>query len=113
MEHDGCVGCKYEMCEPDSRGCRGCTQNSEDKYTKKTNREMMLELLSNDNYRLAKALIITTMVDDGDYSYDGEDEYWVYNYVEQYESPSGRTYADYDYDECLKETVEWLERKVD
>ena len=113
MEHDGCVGCKYEMCESDSIECIGCIQNSEDKYTKKTNREMMLELLSNDNYRLAKALIITKMVDNGDYNYDGEDEYWVDNYVEQYESPNGQTYTDDDYNECLKETVEWLNRKVD
>ncbi len=113
MEHDGCVGCKYEMCEPDSIECSGCTQSATDKYTKKTNREMMLELLSNDNYRLAKALIETSMINDGDYSYDGEDEYWVDSYVEQYESPNGQTYADDDYNECLKETVEWLERKVD
>ncbi len=110
MEHDGCVGCKYEMCEPDSIECRGCTQNSEDKYTKKTNREMMLELLSNDNYRLARALIKTSQFDDG---YDDNCGEWISIYVDEYTSPNGRKYHDYDYDECLKDTIEWLKRKVD
>ena len=26
IEHDGCVGCRYEMCSPYSEECRNCTQ---------------------------------------------------------------------------------------
>lgn len=37
MEHDGCVGCKYENESPDSKYCFGCTQNAIDKYTPMTN----------------------------------------------------------------------------
>ena len=110
MEHDGCVGCKYEMCEPDSIECSGCTQNAEDKYTRKTNREVMLELLSNDNYRLAKALIETSPFDDG---YEDSLGNWISLHMIEYTSPNGKLYNEYKYNECLKETVEWLERKVD
>lgn len=37
MEHDGCKGCKYEHCSPDSKECQGCKQNAVDKYTRMTN----------------------------------------------------------------------------
>lgn len=76
-----------------------------------TNRDKFLQDLASDINMLATALIVTRVVDNGDYFYDGEDEYWVDSYTEQYESPSGRTYADYDYDECLKDTIEWLEKE--
>ncbi len=37
MEHDGCVGCKYEHLPETSDHCQGCTQNAVDKYARKTN----------------------------------------------------------------------------
>lgn len=37
MEHDGCVGCKYENENPDSKYCMGCKQNAIDKYAPMTN----------------------------------------------------------------------------
>ena len=37
MEHDGCVGCKYEKESPDSKYCLGCKQNAIDKYAPMTN----------------------------------------------------------------------------
>ena len=37
MEHDGCKGCKYENCSPESEECQGCKQNAIDKYTRMTN----------------------------------------------------------------------------
>ena len=37
MEHDGCVGCKYEHLPETSDHCQGCTHNAVDKYTRKTN----------------------------------------------------------------------------
>ena len=36
MEHDGCKGCKYEHCSPESKECQGCKQNAIDKYTRMT-----------------------------------------------------------------------------
>lgn len=37
MEHDGCKGCKYEHCSPESKECQGCKRNAVDKYTRMTN----------------------------------------------------------------------------
>lgn len=37
MEHDGCVGCKYEHESADSKYCLGCKQNAIDKYAPMTN----------------------------------------------------------------------------
>ena len=37
MEHDGCVGCKYERESADSTYCTGCKQNAIDKYERRTN----------------------------------------------------------------------------
>jgi hypothetical protein len=73
-----------------------------------TNREHWLKILSNDIEILAVSLITTNMIYDGDYAFDGEDEYWVDDYRLQYVSPSGQTYSDCSYDECVKDTVEWL-----
>lgn len=37
IEHDGCVGCKYEHEDEASPYCDKCTQNSTDKYTPASN----------------------------------------------------------------------------
>ena len=74
-----------------------------------TNIEITLEKLSNDIEFLAKSLIKTELIDNGDYSYDGEDECWVDSYEQQFISPSGETYLEYCYYECLIDTIEWLE----
>ena len=37
MEHDGCVGCKYESESVESKYCMGCKQNAIDKYEPMTN----------------------------------------------------------------------------
>ena len=47
MEHDGCVGCKYEKESPDSKYCLGCKQNAIDKYVPKTNFDMCCESIEN------------------------------------------------------------------
>ena len=39
ITHDGCSGCAFEGAESDSYECRGCKQNSIDKYKRKTNAE--------------------------------------------------------------------------
>ena len=55
IEHDGCVGCKYEHEDEASPHCDKCTQNSTDKYTPASNAdrirgmtdEELAEFLSN------------------------------------------------------------------
>ncbi len=37
MEHDGCVGCRYEHLPSTNSYCQGCKQNAIDKYIKLTN----------------------------------------------------------------------------
>ena len=44
MEHDGCVGCKYESQNEDSQYCQGCKQNATDKYVKKTIADCIREM---------------------------------------------------------------------
>lgn len=73
-----------------------------------TNREVMLEKLNSDIEFLAESLIKTELVNNGDYSYDGVDEYWVDNYEQQFISPNGDVYSEYCYDECLRDTIKWL-----
>lgn len=41
MEHDGCVGCKYERDSVDSKYCLGCKQNAIDKYVPMTNADII------------------------------------------------------------------------
>ena len=77
-----------------------------------TNREIELNKLSNNIELLAKALIKTEIIDDGDYGYNGEDEYWIDDYKNIYESPNGTFYDDYNYDECVKDTIKWLLEEV-
>ena len=77
-----------------------------------TNRETMVSILSANIEYLANILVKTVMVNDGDYFYDGEDEYWEDSYTEKYISPIG----DYLYDkrdECVKDTIEWLNKEVE
>ena len=47
MEHDGCVGCKYENEDANSKHCLGCKQNAIDKYAPKTNFDMCCESIEN------------------------------------------------------------------
>lgn len=76
-----------------------------------TNREVMLEKLNSDIKFLAESLIKTELVNNGDYSYDRVDEYWVDNYEQQFISPNGDVYSEYCYDECLKDTIKWLNKE--
>ena len=41
MEHDGCKLCKYENFSIESKECIGCKQNAVDKYTRKTNADLI------------------------------------------------------------------------
>ena len=36
MEHDGCIGCKYEAESEDSKNCKGCRCTFLDKYSPRT-----------------------------------------------------------------------------
>ena len=59
MEHDGCVGCKYENESPDSKYCMGCKQNAIDKYTPMTNAD---KIRSMSDEELAE--LLTKITDD-------------------------------------------------
>ena len=59
MEHDGCVGCKYENEIPDSKYCMGCKQNAIDKYTPMTNAD---KIRSMSDEELAE--LLTKITDD-------------------------------------------------
>lgn len=67
MEHDGCVGCKYEHESAESKHCLGCKQNAVDKYTRKTIaddiREMSDEELADYLYRMALCSLTTVKID--------------------------------------------------
>lgn len=76
-----------------------------------TNREIELNKLSNNIELLAKALIKTEIIDDGYWGYDGEDEHWVEDYEELYTSPNGENYSDRDYEQCVIDTIEWLNKE--
>ena len=73
-----------------------------------TNYEKILKDMSIEY--LATLLIETTMRDDGDYSYDGEDEYWVENYCEFFTTYANENLYS-DYDEALEDTIEWLKKE--
>ena len=55
MERDGCVGCKYEHEDSDSKYCVNCKQNAIDKYQRMTNadriRNMSDEELAEDRIK--------------------------------------------------------------
>lgn len=54
MEHDGCVGCKYEHESADSKYCLGCKQNAIDKYAPMTNADRIRSMTDEE---LAEKLI--------------------------------------------------------
>lgn len=60
---------------------------------------------------LASYLVNEVTVDNGDYHYDGEDEYWQPYYEVEYVD----MYGDYheDYDEAIDANIMWLKSKVE
>ena len=67
IEHDGCVGCKYEHEDEASPHCDKCTQNSTDKYTPVSNadriRGMSDEELARQNVRKRRGYCVWTTSD--------------------------------------------------
>lgn len=72
IEHDGCVGCKYEHEDEASPHCDKCTQNSTDKYTPVSNadriRGMADEDLARNNVRKRKGYVTWTTSDGREFS---------------------------------------------
>lgn len=64
MEHDGCVGCKYENESVESKYCLGCKQNAIDKYTPMTNAD---KIRSMSDEELAEFLIRQQACDNCEY----------------------------------------------
>ena len=56
MEHDGCVGCKYENESPDSKYCLGCKQNAIDKYTPMTNADKIRNMSDEELYNFIEKI---------------------------------------------------------
>ena len=85
MEHDGCKGCKYEHCSPESKECQGCKQNAVDKYKRMTQAD---RIRSMSDEELAEFL---------------------------YKVKSDYQWADHEFpseEEC-EEWVEWLQSEVE
>lgn len=73
MEHDGCVGCKYENESPDSKYCMGCKQNAIDKYTPMTNAD---KIRSMNDEELAEFLLKVNTANEQPCMIDGGDCKW-------------------------------------
>ena len=59
--------------------------------------------------QMAEQLVTSKMYDNGDYSFDGEDEYWVENYEEIFNTPNG--YCSDSFEEAVEETIKWLKKE--
>lgn len=68
IEHDGCVGCKYEHEDEASPHCDKCTQNSTDKYTPVSNADRIRSMTDEE---LAEYLDSIS-----DYATETTREYW-------------------------------------
>jgi hypothetical protein len=84
IEHDGCVGCKYEHEDEASPHCDKCTQNSTDKYMPVSNADRIRGMSDEE---LARWLVDATVCE----RVCHEDEYCHGN-------------------ECVKLVTEWLQQ---
>ena len=77
IEHDGCVGCKYEHEDEASPHCDKCTQNSKDKYMPVSNAD---RIRSMNDEELANLL----------WGQNGSNRYWksVQKYLDWLQQPS-------------------------
>lgn len=87
IEHDGCVGCKYEHEDEASPHCKKCTQNSTDKYTPVSNADRIRGMSDEE---LAKWLVDATVCE----RVCHEDEYCHGN-------------------ECVKRVTDWLKQPAE
>lgn len=76
-----------------------------------TNKENILNELKQDTNKLAKLLVTTHTYDNGDYAFDGEDEYWEENMEEYYLTPFCDDWY-YDWSEAVQDTKLWLDKKA-
>lgn len=73
MEHDGCVGCKYENEDANSKHCLGCKQNAIDKYAPMTNSD---RIRSMSDEELAEFLLKVNTANEHPCMIDGGDCKW-------------------------------------
>lgn len=76
-----------------------------------TNKENILNELKQDTDKLAELLVTTHTYDNGDYGFDGEDEYWEENMEEYYLTPFCDDWY-YDWSEAVQDTKLWLDKKA-
>lgn len=58
--------------------------------------------------RLAELMVTTCVEDNGDYAFDGEEEYWVERYETLFITPMGERYSDLE--DAIQETIKWLQQ---
>lgn len=93
IEHDGCVGCKYEHEDEASPYCDKCTQNSTDKYTPVSNADR-----------------IRGMTDEelAEYIFDlGNGSEYCYGHCVFQDNCTTR---GLDHDTCIKGVIDWLKQ---
>ena len=72
-----------------------------------TNKDYLFSL---PNEELAQYLVHTTVLEEGDYYYDGEDEYYISNPRDYYTTPANdMLYDTWSLQEAIEDTVKWLE----
>ena len=101
MEHDGCKGCKYQYCSPESKECMGCKQNSVDKYKRMTQADRIRAMSGEE---LAEFIINNC---DNPISQKNDD---MCDYCEKYEDEKT---AECDREGCKKAIVKWLRSEVE
>ena len=91
----------------ESHNTKGTYWYSADELSYYTNKDYLFSLPNKD---LAKYLIHITVIDDGDYAFDGEDEYYISNPRDYYTTPANdMLYDDWSLQEAIEDTVRWLE----
>lgn len=62
--------------------------------------------------KLADFLISEVVENNGDWGFDGEDEYWIDNYEIMFATQANNKNKLYwSYEDALEDTVEWLKRE--
>lgn len=90
VEHDGCIGCKYEYESEESIYCVGCVQNAVDKYEPQSNAD---RIRSMNDEELAELNV----------QYDSQ--------YDEYSCSDGQTF--YTEKEAINHEIDWLRQPAE